>query len=233
VTRSPRQSAFTLVELIVATTATVLVAGATAGMLRALTATGQRTAAAIETQQQARTAMRAIVTALRNVHRNGEEPPLLGTDGVLDAANLPADWLSDVDYPADRVRVFTVTRRQVRGGMPESDVVECEFLLACPAPGEKPLLMQRVDPTRNDAPDGGGVVTRLAGNVIGLDVSYHDGQGWLAEWGRRPGGLPVAVRIRLIVSPDGTPDQAVALTRIVDFPHRPARDADQAAEDEP
>lgn len=227
-----RQSGFTLVELIVATTATVLVTAATVGMLRALTATNRRAAVAIETQQQARTAMRAIVTALSNIHRNGDQPPLIGADDVLDSAAVPAEWPTDVDYPADRVRVFTVTRRQVRPELPESDVVECEFFLVSPAPGAPPLLMQRVDPTRNEAPDGGGVVTLLASNVTGLDLSYHDGRRWLSEWGEQPGGLPAAVRVRLVVSPDGTPEKAVALTRIVGFPHRPGDDS-AATEDAP
>ncbi len=227
-----RQRGFTLVELIVATTATVLVTGATVGMLRALTGTQRRAAGAIETQHQARIAMRAIVTAIRNVHRNGDEPLLLGADAVLDDEAIPLDWPSDVEYPADRLKVFTVTRRQVRPGLPESDVVECEFFLASARPGAKPLLMQRVDPTRNRPPDGGGVVTMLAEDVVALDLSYHDGLDWRDAWGERPGGLPAAVRIRLVVSPDGRPDDAVALMRIVTFPHRGGHDS-ASTEDEP
>ena len=62
-----------------------------------------------------------------------------------------------------------------------------------------PALIRRVDPTRNKQPDGGGVVEQLAGNVLALDLDYHDGLKWRADWPKDTKGWPVAIRIRLIV----------------------------------
>ncbi len=210
--RHRRHHGFTLAELIVATTLTVMVTGSTVAMLRSSIAARKRTYRQTSLQTRARTAAGAVATTLRNACRLGkDEVRLVGVD----------DELGGLD--ADRVRFFSVSRRQVRIGRAESDVKEVELALLAPPSGGPPGLMQRTDPTKNPRPDGGGVVHCLADSVIAFDVAYHDGDDWLSEWTENREDWPTAIRIALAVR---DPDSGEVLTvrRLVNFPHQLRKD---------
>jgi len=220
--RPARARAFTLAELIVATTVTVLLAGSTAGILRGVVDARTRADRQDALQAEARAAVEAIALALGNAHRvGGEQAVLEGTDG----------WRGDL--PDDRIRFFTVTTEGVRPGLPESDVVECEFRLSRPdgkdrrkqwhqrTTGGGPVLLRRLDPTRNPAPDQGGVVELIARDVAVLDFAYHDGIEWRPKWSAKDKGWPLAVRISLAVVGKDRRTKVWTTSRIVNFPLRP------------
>ncbi|MHC4717941.1 MAG: hypothetical protein ACYS5V_13285, partial [Planctomycetota bacterium] len=139
--------------------------------------------------------------------------------------------------PNDRIRFFTVSVEPVRQGRPESDVKECEFRLSRTGrearrrgwdhrgePGASPVLLRRLDPTRNQAPDEGGVVELIARDVVALDVTYHDGVAWRDEWSsKKEKRWPMAVRIRLAVLARAKPPKVWTTSRVVTFPYRPAQ----------
>ncbi len=222
--RAPAGRAFTLVELIVAATVTVLVAGSTVGILRAVVAARQRTDRQTALQQEARAAVETIAVALRNAYRDSRDQPLLeGADA----------WRGRM--PNDRIRFFTVSPLNIRAGRPESDVRECEFRLSRGDPDAPrsrlrdgstgnalPVLLRRLDPTRNESPDNGGVVEPIARDVVALDMAYHDGDSWCDEWSAKEKGWPLAVRISLAVQARTRPKKIWTTSRIVNFPYRPA-----------
>ena len=189
--------AFTLAELIVATTLTVMIGGATVGLVRSTAAARALADRDWAMQQEAQSAADAIATALRNAWTDGtERTRLLGRDG----------W--EGDLPADALRLFVVTQRTVRPGAPESDVMECEFRLAGPqdepadsAEGSASVaLLERIDPTLSAEPDGGGVVLTLARSILGLDIQYHDGDTWYDDWPPDRPNLPLAVRVTVVAT---------------------------------
>jgi type II secretory pathway component PulJ len=197
--------------MIVAATLTVLVAGATVAILRSMVAVRRRVDRQMALQQEARAAVTAIASALRNAYRGGGDQAVLeGIDG----------WQGH--RPADRIRFFTVSRQTVRPGQPESDVKECEFALSEPSDESPPALMRRTDPTWNEQPDGGGVVERVAEGVLGLDLAYHDGTEWRGKWPKGKRGWPLAVRIRLAVLARTRPREVYTTSRVVNFPRRAA-----------
>ena len=204
------QRAFTLLELIAATALTVLVAGSTVAIMRSTTSARQQANRQMPVQQEARSAVRAIATALRNACRSEGETALEGAQ----------DWLDDM--PADRARFFTISRTNVRQGRPESDVKECEFYLARPENEPAAMLMRRLDPTRNQAPDGGGVVETLARNILALELSYHDGRQWRADWSADQKSWPLAVQIRLTAVDPSDRSKLWTIGRVVNFPYVPA-----------
>ncbi len=200
---------FTLVELIVATTLTVLVAGSTVAILRSTSAACHRADTQLELQQQARSGVLAIATALRNAHRQTDrDTSLQGHD----------DWLEDA--PADRIRFFTVSHKTIRRGQPESDIKECQFFLTELPDRDLPALMRRTDPTRNERPDDGGVIELVAENVLGLNLTYHDGIAWRDDWPEDTRDWPLAVRIELAVMSETEPRKVWTASRIVNFPYR-------------
>ncbi|MDY7011001.1 MAG: hypothetical protein SVV80_09660 [Planctomycetota bacterium] len=227
------QSGFTLAELVVATMLTVLVTGSTVAILRSTTATRRLVNRQMSLQQETRLAVNTVATSLRNAYRStGDQATLEGTDG----------WLGEM--PADRVRFFTISRGTVRQDQPESDVKECEFFLHEPTDQAMPSLMQRLDPTRNKQPDGGGVVQCVAENILGLDLAYHDGRQWLDEWPEGTKGWPVAIRIRLAVTEAPSTNRHVGghssqvgtrnvwtTSRVVNFPHRPVQNEQDSTQD--
>jgi prepilin-type N-terminal cleavage/methylation domain-containing protein len=204
-----RRAGFTLVELIVAMTLTVLVTGSTVVMLRSMTAARERLDRYVPLQHEGRVAVEAVTTALRNAYRaEAKESPLEGIDEVQGG------------WPADRIRFFTVSLRPVRPGQPESEVHECEFFLQMRGPDELPSLMCRRDPTRNALPDGGGVVQRVAAGVVGLDFRYLDRGKWVDDWTEERQAWPEAVDVRVVVMSPRPPRQTSSLARIVNIPGR-------------
>lgn len=211
---SRRDAGFTLVELIVASTVVVLVTAAAALMLNGVVAAKARAQRQYALQQEARVAVDAIATALRNAFRPADprQALMLGLD----------DWRGDGDqFPSDHIRFFTVSRRTLREGQPESDVREVEFGIMAPPDDpdaqELAALMRRTDPTRNPDPDGGGVLERISDRVVGLNFQYHDGVEWRDQW-MQADGWPHAVRVALLVAPDDPEAPPFLVSRLVNFP---------------
>jgi len=157
----------TLVELVVAMTLTVLVAGSTVAIVRGVTAARQRVDHRAAVEQDAWRAAWTIEAALRNAYRSTGDEWFL--EGIQE---------SNGDMPADRIRFFTVSGRDLRPGQPECDVKECEFALSSVEGEPQPVLMRRMDPARNDPPRGGGILERVAGGIVALEFAYHDGEHW-------------------------------------------------------
>lgn len=204
-------SGFTLVELVAAVAITALITASTATVLHTIQSTQRRLDTQMQRQAEARAGIGAIATALRNAWRPSAEDGafLEGLDDVLGGA------------PADRIAFFTIRHRPVRPGEPESDVHEVAFHLEPPAGPEVdgPMLMMRIDPTRNAPPDGGGVMHPVARHVVGLDIAYHDGIDWRDAWPADRRGWPTAVRIELLVATGGAEHQRWSTRRLVNFPH--------------
>ena len=219
--RMARQRGFTLVEMLLAVMVTTVIAVSTVVILRSSAGMRLRVNRQMAMQQDARTAIQTISTALRNAYRPlGETPLLEGTDAQMGS------------IPADRVRFFVVSPAPIRPGEPESDVRECEFFLNQPAPDRPPVLMQRLDPTRNEQPDGGGIVQCVAENIIGLDLAYFDGREWKSEWPEKSNRWPVAVRIDLVAADPEGGRMVWPVSRIVNFPRIPSFTPSQREEPE-
>ena len=202
------QPAFTLLELVVAITVTVMVSGAAVAIVSNITRVRGEVRRQMAMRQEAHAAVHSLAVALRNLYRTA--------DGKCIAFEGKNDWLGD--FPADAIRFFSISRRQVRPGQPESDVHEFEFRIIAGHEEEPPALVRRTDPTRNEDPDGGGVLERMAEDVVGMNLSYHDGVDWRDEW--EGDYAPQAVRIDLFLASSDERDR-ITISRLVSFPHRP------------
>jgi prepilin-type N-terminal cleavage/methylation domain-containing protein len=201
------QGGFTLLELMVAITVTVMVAGAAVAIIANITSVRQRVRQQMAIRQEARAAVQSLASTLRNLYR--------GPNGKAGAFEGMDDWADDL--PADRIRFFAVSRRPIRPGQPESDVREFEFQMIPARGDEPPALIRRTDPTRNPDPDGGGILERIAENVVGLNFTYHDGARWRDEWQGEQ--APQTVRIDLFLAAADN-SQPLAVSHLVNFPHR-------------
>lgn len=187
-------------------------------VLRGVTEADRRIERQAQLAGETRAASDAICTALRNALRSNDEDEPMRLTGIDDSVG---------GVPRDRLRFFTVSRRPVRKGQPESDVREVEFAVLDPGEGNPPTLVRRLDPTRNDGEDGGGVVERIAIGVLSFDVSYHDGAGYRDEWPEEL-GWPTAVRFELVLMPAEPTGAPVLVTRTVAVAHGYAADTTEA-----
>ncbi len=204
---------FTLVELLVAATVTALIAASATLVLRGVTEADRRIESRARLATEARAAVNTIADALRNAHRpvgENERPMLEGIDDSIGG------------IPRDRLRFFTISRRPVRVGQPESDVREVEFGLFDPDDDSPAALVRRLDPTRNDededGADGGGVLDRIATGLFAFDVTYHDGTEYREDWPQEL-GFPTAVRIELTFAPTPEHPAPLVVARTVAMAH--------------
>ena len=192
-TAARNRKGFTLVELVAAVTVTALLAGATVTVVRSTAAARRVADKRLDTRRQAILAADTIASAIRNAWMPGiDATKLLGLDDLVDG------------MPSDRLRLFVASDRAVRAGTPEADVMEVEFRLV-EGDGKRPAgVWERIDPTRNEGNEEGGVAFVVAENVIALDISYHDGQQWHGDWPDSRSDAPLAIRIEVAVEdPDG------------------------------
>ncbi|MBN1943104.1 MAG: hypothetical protein JW849_07395 [Phycisphaerae bacterium] len=216
-TKRTRQRAFTLVELLLAVMVTVMIAVSTVAMLRSTDQTRRRVERQTGLQQETRAAIETMSTALRNACRGEDKNKTFeGLDAESDA------------LPADRVKFLTITPLAVRRDQPESDVKECEFFLQSGGADRPPMLMRRLDPTRNEEPDGGGVVQCIAENIAAMELAYFDGRTWRPEWSSETDGWPTAIRISLLAVDPRDARATWAVQRVVNFPRMPAPPEPQA-----
>ncbi|MCC6682021.1 MAG: hypothetical protein IT445_14060 [Phycisphaeraceae bacterium] len=178
----------------------------------------RRTERSADAWTEADTALRAISDAMANIYRptvDDTEIVFEGIDGTLNGE------------PSDRVRFMTVGYHTVRLGQPESDVREVEFALVQDPDDDTSSLARRLDPTYNLTDEVGGVIDRLARNVVMLDIRYFDGLDWLEEWPLEYNQLPAAVRVTLRVmvenwNPSDTRQPStITLTRLIYPPRVP------------
>ncbi len=219
VNNSHARRGMTLVELIVAITLTAIVVGSTTTILRSMTAARTRVDRQAKLEQQAQLALRAITTALRNAYRTDANDWEL--EGLKDATDGP---------PADRIRFFTTSRMRMRPGQPESDTRECEFFLARAEGEQLPVLLRRMDPTRNVAPDGGGILQRIAGNVVSLAFAYNDGTQWQQVWPADYRAWPVAIAVHVIVADEKDSTVTASARAIVGYTYQPVKSEVQLGE---
>ena len=67
----------------------------------------------------------------------------------------------------------------------------------------------------------------IAENVVGLDISYFDGELWQSDWPEDEKTWPVAFRIRLVVVDPKTPKNFWTAQRIVTHPRLAAQSGQQ------
>ena len=225
------RAGFTLIELMLVASLVGVVVLSGATLLAQVGGARTRLASQMDRASDADAALRAVTQALYNALR-----PMPSAQGAA-ARPLFEVIAGEVDgQPSDQVRFEMLDRRPVRPGQPEGDVREVAFSLeaveasAVAGGPEGPfVLRRRTDPTRNvgegaealPTDQGGGVVDRLAGGLVGMEIACFDGAGWVRDWPVTLGSYPSLVRVRLARGVDAENGRTQVVERMVGFPWMP------------
>lgn len=190
-----RRTAFTLVEVLVASTIGVFIALVAVGALRTITVSSDVVDRNIGAAAEVRFAANMIARDLVNIYRD-EETDNTRFIGIVQE-------LSD-DVISSYLVFYSVGRTKARIGQPEGDVYEVEYSLA--ADDERSVLTRRQWPNPSKELEPGGVLTVIAENIEAFYVQYYDGEEWADEWPEEMRSLPHLVEISIIARQTGTDD---------------------------
>jgi len=214
----PRQSAFTLVEVVISGALMAMILVSAYLCFSAAISSQKLIEPRIEIFQNARVAMALMTADLRAACPLSKDFDLLGMHRTL--GSLPADSL---DFATHHY-----TPRRPR----EGDLCEVSFFVDKDPESGQLLLFRRRNPTIALDPLSGGSREELARGLRGLRFEYYDGLEWYDTWGEVEGkakaensyryrgnltGLPEAVRITLWFDtqprPKATPGEETAPTQ--------------------
>lgn len=190
-----RRTAFTLVEVLVASTIGVFIALVATGALRTITVSSELVDRNIGAAAELRFAVNMIARDLVNIYRD-EETENTRFIGIVQE-------LSD-DISSSYLVFYTVGRTKARIGQPEGDIYEVEYSLA--ADEERSVLTRRLWPNPNKELEPGGILTVIAEDIEAFYVQYYDGEEWADEWPEEMQSLPHLVEVTIIARQPGTDD---------------------------
>jgi type II secretion system protein J len=189
---SSRTRAFTLVEVLVASTIGVFIALVAVGALRTVSASSEVLDQNVGAAAQVRFAANMIARDLANFYHDDQ------TDNMRFIGTV--EELSG-DRSTSHLIFYTVNRTKARVDQPEGDVYEVEYFLT--EDEDRSLLMRRLWPYPNKELEPGGVLTVIAEDIGAFEVQYFDGEEWSAEWPEEMGSLPGLVAITIAAKQSG------------------------------
>jgi len=228
----PRRTnrAFTLAEVLVASTISAFVALTAAGALKAIGDSAERIDRVSKVGSEVRFATRMLARDLGNLYRDQDPRNMRlvgasqGTDG------------SDVAY----LRFYAVGRAGARDNQPEGDVYEIEYVLGPDMNSDdgaddeatRSILFRRLWPNPHRDRPPGGVVTSIAENIDVFQIRFHDGQDWTDQWPEEMQTLPELVEVTLMTL--SSESEAPTVGRfMMNFPRLPGGMAPPSGRSEP
>jgi len=204
---------FTLLELLVATAMTAVLAGSLYATLHAAFKARSSAVAVVARARRAEAAFEIIRADLASA---------VVPKGILAGPFLGADGVDTLGRPDDALALYTAASA---GGYTEGagDIRMVELLrdaIEDGEGGEQPALLRLVtrDLLATTTPEPDEQV--LCRDVAGLDLRYFDGMDWRDDWDSTAIGnvLPAAVEVTIGLLDEQAPDGVREITRIFPLP---------------
>jgi prepilin-type N-terminal cleavage/methylation domain-containing protein len=206
-----KQSAFTLIEMVVSASVMSIILVAAYLCLRAGFLGQKLVDSRSEVVQGARVALALMAADIRAACPLSQKIPFVGMTRQL--GDMQADNLDFASH--------NFTPRQIG----EGDWCEVSYFVAHSSGSDGFSVWRRRDPTIDDDPFSGGSREEIVRGLRGLKIEYYDGIDWYDTWGDPDGrgkaensmkekpnlyGMPEAVRITLSVGPEAKGGQGDA-----------------------
>jgi type II secretion system protein J len=190
-----RYSGFTLVELILAMTATSLLLGA------AYTAffSGLMSYNTNAYKSEIRAVLFRSLTRILDDLKAAQT----GSDAFrfrVENEEIEVEGVTAAPVPNDRLLFTAATAKVNWEAKPQSDLSEVEYYIDRDEETPARWLVRRTDSPPDSRPLEGGEIHLVGPRVIGMDVSLYNGTKWVEEWDSTT-ELPLAIRVSLYVGP--------------------------------
>ena len=187
--RRRNRRAFTLVELIVAGMAAMLVIGAVTISLFQSARARSTTKTRLVAYSRANTALDILRREIASVMRRSdlfETRLLLHDDATTNRGG---------EFDRDELLLFNTSLRPTRPNeySGEGQEYESQFRIGEDKTGI--AMWQRRDAVPDEWSDAGGLAIPMTLGIVGLKIEAYDGQAWFDEWDSDLDGLPWAIRI--------------------------------------
>jgi len=195
---------FTLAEVLVASTISAFVALVAVGALKTVTDGAHLVREAGEASAEVGFAARLLARDLTNLYRDPDPRSM-----ELVGASQSSD-----EAPTAFLRFYTVGRAAARGGQPEGDVYEVEYILKQTADQEdssaenapRSLLLRRLWPNPDRDREPGGILVPVARDIDIFQIRFSDGQEWVDSWPEEMETIPQLIEVTLATLPqEGRP----------------------------
>ena len=217
-----KEKGFTLLEVMVAAVIGAFIALVAVGSLRAVTGAKEQVNKNIVVADELRFAARMLRDDLANLYR----------DGDVESMKLVGTIEPGGEGPVTSITLYSICLHDARPSQPEGDIYEVQYYLL--TEDDESFLMRRVCPvvgTEEDEETEGGMLTAIAENVSGFQISYYNGYDWSDEWSlETEGALPELMEVTLIGLESLEAELSGALVKsfVVNFP-RLGQDGEEAS----
>ena len=187
-----KQSGFTLVEILVASTIGTFISLIAVGTLHTVIRGSDMVDKNINASSEVRFASNMLAHDLVNFYHadSNEDTEFIATTE------------SYTEFETADLMFYTVNRAKARIYEPECDIYEVEYYLDMEEDNSL-SLKRRVWPNPNLDFDPGGILTTIAENIEYFDVSYFDGETWYTEWPEDMESPPDLVEFTIMTRPQG------------------------------
>jgi type II secretory pathway component PulJ len=183
--------AFTLLEMIIASSLGAFIAIVALSGLRGVTAARGAIDTHSEAVDELRIAAEQIRADLVNIQPVGRT---MRFEGLIE---------QDGTVPSPRLIFRSFSRKKVRPDQPESELYEVEYFVSKTENGK--ALMRRVCPMLgvnsqvSEEKTDGGVIETVAEPIVGIDISYFDRGNWSSQWSAENLRPPQLVLVNIAV----------------------------------
>ena len=194
VRRPRRRRGFTLVELLIAGIAGLLVLAAVSSALfqsaRARATTNSRLVAYSRAMSALDLLRGEIASTIRRSDLFETRILLYDEEQLTPIGELSRDELLVFNVSLDPIRPIDYEG--------EGQEYESHFRIGDDVTGV--ALWQRRDPVLDEWSDAGGLASPVATGILALDIEAYDGESWFSEWDSDIDGLPWAIRFTVTAS---------------------------------
>ena len=183
-----KNTGFTLVEVLVASTIGAFLIIVAVGTLRAISTSAEMVTSNVDSASEVRFAARLISRDLANLYRDPNFTNMKFVGTVDESQQSTASSLA----------FYAVGGVKARPNQPEGDVYEVEYYLV--KDQDQSVLYRRLwpYPDPNNETEPAGVLTAIGEDIDVFEVRYFDGSEWSNEWPKEMQTVPQLVEVNIV-----------------------------------
>lgn len=201
-----RQSAFTLIEVIMATTLSAMVLTAAFASLSILLKAYRQQEGMYSATDTANLILNRMVLDLNSAFFSPHQE--MTRFVVMDQ--------QEGNFDTDSLTFISTINKAMQTGEGTSDMAEVQYYIDLDEATPERWLLRRIDATPDNDPFTGGTIALFGPQVVSLDFQCYDGTEWWPMW-NSSGSIPIAVNVTIGIYKPRSIDDAPSIENIQFF----------------